>query len=261
MKWFISLLLPLIAHAGFSELDSSELYQYETKPDRVAKKSASTVRKSSRMDELTKRLLVEDKRLAELLERQERHLIVRTKSDKITALSRFKGIILNSILATNSRAATFIVRLGSDANYLEGGELRCLGQSFDKRILSKCNLLVLDDAEYEVDIRLWDLDGAEGIISDYTYSGAEKSFLTSSFASFMSGVLDTAKDRIATPFGEVSRNNGKNKVLSGLMGVADNARDRVEASGQENLTVSFANSGKEVLVFFNQSLTLKPEGQ
>ena len=244
MKCLIFLLLPPIAFAGFSELDSNELYHYQEKTQKLETRKANPIRKSNRMDELAKRLIEEDQKLAELLRRQERSLIVRTKSDKITALSRFKGIILNSILATNSKSATFIVRLGSDANYLEGAELRCLGQSFDKRILSKCNLLVIDDEEYEVDIRLWDLDGAEGIISDYTYSGAEKSFLTSSFASFMSGVLDTAKDRIVTPFGEVSRNNGKNKVLSGLMGVADNAQDRVEASGQENLVVSFANSGK-----------------
>lgn len=258
MKWLL-LLFPITCLAGFNELDSNQLYHYAAKTKQAPVKPIVKSSSSSEMKRIAKKLLAQDQKLSELLERQDRKLIVRTKVDKITALSRLPGLVLNSILATNSKPATFIVRLEKSADYLAGAELRCLGQSYDKRILSKCDLLVLDEQEYAVDIALWDIDGAEGIIADYTYSGAEKSFLTSSFASFMQGVLDTARDRISTPFGEVTRSNGKNKVLGGLMGVADNTRERVARSGEENLSVSYLNSGKPVLVFFNQSLILSPK--
>ena len=54
---------------------------------------------------------------------------------------------------------------------------------------SRCDLLVWEDHEYQVDVELWDLDGAEGIIAHDYYSGEEKTFITSSFASFFQGVL------------------------------------------------------------------------
>ena len=103
------------------------------------------------------------------------------------------------------------------------------------------------------------MDGAEGVIADYFYSGEEKTFLTSSFASFLQGVLSVAQDRVSTPFGNVTRDNAKNKVMGGLMGVASNVRDKVENSGEKNLTISYVNSGKEVLVFFNESLKMGKE--
>jgi hypothetical protein len=118
---------------------------------------------------------------------------------------------------------------------------------------------VTEDSEFKVDVKVWDLDGAEGIIADYTYSGEEKAFLTSSFASFFEGVLDAAKDRIITPFGEATRNNEKNKVLGGLTGIAQSANELVRESGEKNLSVAFVNAGKEVLIFFNQSLSLTKE--
>jgi len=72
----------------------------------------------------------------------------------------------------------------------------------------------------------------------------------------MSGALDAAKDRIITPFGEVTRTSGKNKVLSGLTGVADNARAEVAKNGQDSQIVSYAQAGKPVVIFFNKSLIL-----
>ncbi len=259
MKWIFCLIFPGIALAGFSEAPKSELYQYQkSKRKTIHKKTGKRIKKNN-LDSSLRKLMEEDKKIAELLKRQEKSVIVRRTEDKIIALTRVKGILLNSVLAMNVKPSKFIVRLSSDNSELEGGEIRCLGHSFEKRVPAHCNLLVLDEKEYQIDVDIWDLDGAEGIIADYYYSGEEKTFLTSSFASFLEGVLDVAKDRVTTPFGEVTRNNAKNKVLGGLVGVAGNVKSKVSESGEKNLTISYVNSGKELLVFFNQSLNLNKE--
>ena len=159
----------------------------------------------------------------------------------------------------NTHPAKFIVRLSGDNELISAGELRCLGYSYEKRVPARCDLLVVEGIEYQVDVDIWDLDGAEGIIADYFYAGEEKAFLTSSFASFMQGVLDVAKDRITTPFGNTTRPNAKNKVLGGLMGVAENAQTKVLESGEQNLQIAYINSGKKILAFFNQALNLTQE--
>lgn len=260
MKWITLLLLPVHVSAGFSELDSSDLYQYQKpqihKVDKVQIKHAAPRPSSNKMDALAKKILEEDRKLTELLERSEKRLIVRTKEDKIVALTRVKGIMLNSVLATTSAPVSVLIRLDNSADHLAGAELHCQSVSAGRRIIGACDLMVLDEVEYPIKAKLWDLDGAEGIIADHVYTGEEKRFLSSSMAAFMSGALDAAKDRIITPFGEVTRTSGKNKVLSGLTGVADNARAEVAKSGQDSQIISFAQAGKPVVIFFNKSLTL-----
>lgn len=263
MRVILLLLIPCIAQAGFTELGDNDLYNYEhpLKQGRVRKLNKRLDKKSDKKGKLLNQLLEEDKKLFELLKRQEKNVIIRKKGEKVTALTRIKGTVLNSILAMNVKPSKFIVRLGDDNELLEGAEIRCLGYSFQKRVPAHCNLLVLDDEEFQVDVDIWDLDGAEGVIADYYYSGEEKAFLTSSFASFLQGVLDVAKDRITTPFGEVTRNNAKNKVMGGLMGVAGNVKDKIQESGEKNLSIAYVNSGKDVLVFFNKSLKMNKRGQ
>lgn len=244
------LLLTLLSfnlYAGFSDLSSTEAYLYkEEKPLRIKK-----VRKTIKRDNL-KDLMAADLKIAKLLKELESRKI---KTPRIIALTRTKGILLNSVLAMNVRPSTFIVRITAH-KLLKGGELRCIGLSFEKRIPSRCNLLVLKEKEYEVDVALWDLDGANGIIADYLYSGEEKAFLTSSLASFFSGVMSAAKDRIITPFGEVARTNAKNTALSGLSGISNNAVNVLDRSGDKKLSIAYVNSGKKVLIFFNQSFNL-----
>src|SRR5690606_37378633 len=160
MKWLILLILPTLVSAGFSELDSSELYQYKTPPaaqtDKVQVKRAAPKRAASnRMDILAKKLLEEDKKLTELLERSEKRLIVRTKEDKVIALTRVQGIALNSIVATTNKASRVIIRLDDSADHLAGAEIRCHALSAGARILGDCDLLVLDEVEYAIKAELW----------------------------------------------------------------------------------------------------------
>ena len=260
MKWLVVLLLlHSNAHAGFSEIPTSNRYQYQ-KP--VSKKTQKkTVRKSKKnqLDELALSLAKKDQEILELLKKSEKRVIVRKKEEKITALTRERGILLNSVLAMNVKPSKFIVRISSESSDLNGAELRCFGFSFEKRVPSQCDLLVMDGKEFNVDVDIWDLDGAEGIIADYYYSGEEKTFLTSSFASFLGATFDVAKGGVSSPFGTLNQNTAKNKIMDSLSNIATNAKNRIIESGEKNLTISYVNSGKEVLVFFNKSLKLNGE--
>lgn len=253
-------LISSIGHAKLIGLPEDQAFEYEFK--RKIKKSAAMTsskkrpaKRNRRLDELLEKLEKNDSEMARILERNNNKVIVKKSEDKLQALSRLKGMLLNSILATNIKPTTILIRLEKQ-EYFEKAQIRCQGISFGKRIQAKCDLLVTPDNQYKIDGQLWDVDGAEGIITDQFYSGKEKAFLTSSFASFFEGVLDGARDKIVTPFGETARVNAKNKVLGGLMNVAGNASDLIKESSEKNLQVGLVNSGKEVVVFFNKQVKL-----
>ena len=203
------------------------------------------------------RTLVErEDKLMKLLKRQRETLIVKKTSDTVPALTRLDGILINSILAANDRPATFIVRIDSGNHSLEGAELKCAAMAPERRVLSRCDLLVINGKEHAVDARIWDADGG-GILPDKYWSGEEKSFLTSSFAAFLGGVWDAARERVAGPFGAVTKQNGKNTILQGLTRTSRNAQNLISENGRKNRSVSFVNPGRRIKVFFNKSFKLK----
>jgi hypothetical protein len=254
MKW-IFLILSANAFAGFSSMENSYDYKFE---DRVSQKRSAPKRikkKSSNVDQLLKKIEDSDKAISSILESNKKRVIVRRGSDSLKALSRIRGTLLNSVLATNKKTTTLVIKM-SENEFFDQAEIRCHGLSFGKRVQGNCDLLVTDEKEYQVNAELWDLDGAEGIITEQFYSGEEKEFLTSSFTSFFEGVLSATKDRLVTPYGEVDRKNGKNQVLSGLIGVASNANGKIKESADKNLQIALVNSGKEVFIFFQRSVKL-----
>ena len=256
-----------LSFAGFSELPEDNLYQYKKRPSsqRFQNNKNKTVivrkkrgrNKKNKIEKRLKKIMEEDKKIMDLLAQQEKGLILRKSDNKILALTRVPGLLLNSIVAMNIKPSQFVVKIDSNIEEIHGGEIRCLGHGFERRVLANCDLLVVDDQEFKVDLDIWGIDGAEGITADYYHSGEEKAFISSSFASFLEGVLDSTKDRIMTPFGETNRNNAKNKIMGGLMGVAQNVRSKINQAGEQKLSISFVNSGKKVIIFFNKTLNLE----
>lgn len=242
--------------ASFVLLPEKDLYQYQGSTSKKISGKRKTKKKSS-IEKNLKIIMERDKKIMELLKRQEDSLIIRKKSDKIIALTRLKGMVLNSVIASNLTPTKFVVRIdeGGDVE----GELGCVAHAFERRILGHCNLLVMDEEEFKVDISIWGLDGAEGVIADKIYSGEEATFISSSFAAFLQGVLDASKDRIMTPFGETTRSNAKNKISGGLLNIADNVKNRIIESGNKVIKMNFINSGKRVVLFFNKTLDLIKE--
>jgi len=253
-KW-VCIFFPLSCYAGFSALENS--YDYKLKEDvKVIKSSSKKIKKKGDdVDSLLKSIEASDKSIADLLKNNEKKVLVRKRDDHLSSLTRLKGTLLNSVLATNKRGTTLIIKI-SENDFFDDAEVRCSGLSFGKRVIAKCDLVVSEEKEYQILAELWDLDGAEGIIADQFYDGSEKEFLMSSFSSFFEGVLGATKDRLITPYGEVDKNNSKNQVLSGLMGIADNVNSKVKDSSEKNLQIALINSGKEVFIFFQKKVKL-----
>ncbi|OFZ43334.1 MAG: hypothetical protein A2485_13500 [Bdellovibrionales bacterium RIFOXYC12_FULL_39_17] len=167
------LVVPYLAFAGYGSSSSSSEYKYkeeiELAPSVQAPKSSKSHKKSgkTKVSGLMSDLLSSEKNIEALLLSQEKNLIVRKSDDSVRALTRVKGVVLNSILAMNIKPTTFIVKIADSASDLDGAELRCLGMSFEKRVPAQCDLLVTNDGEFKTDVKVWDLDGADGIIADY----------------------------------------------------------------------------------------------
>ena len=253
---YLLILISSNAIAGFSDVDSA--YQYEIKDEKPKVKKVVRRKKQrsnlSNLSKLLKDLEAQDAEIANILKNSEKRIIVKKSKAKLKALTRLEGILLNSALATNNSTVTLVIRL-IENQYFSDSEIRCESTSFGKRVIGKCDLVVGEN-EYKVNAELWDMDGARGLIADKFYDGAEKEFLTSSFAAFFSAAADAAKDRILTPNGEQALTNSKNKALSGILGVSENIRDRIQRSADKNIQVSLVNSGKPVLIFFNEGVEL-----
>ena len=256
------------AHAGLAELSEGERYQYKKSgPAKQrprsgqGKKTRPRVRRRGDANsKALKKLLEQDQKILDLLESSSQQLHIKRSEEKVVALKRVRGTLLNSVVAMNTTPTTFIVRI-DEGEGIEGAELKCQGQSFGKRVASRCSLMVANEREYPVEVEIWDLDGAQGIIADYVYSGEEKAFLSSSLAAFLQGTLGAAKDQVMTPLGETLRQNPKNQILEGLSNIAQNAREKIGQSGEGKLNIAYINAGKSVLVFFHQSLKLNQEVQ
>ena len=260
---FFFVFVSVSAHAGFVDLPQRELYQVESRQEarkgrRQKNRRKTRTKRKVRDDRALRELLEQDKKILELLEASSQGLIIKRSVEKINALARVRGTLLNSVVAMNTAPTTFIVRI-DERESIKGAELKCQGQSFGKRVISKCSLMVAEEKEYSVNVEIWDLDGAQGMIADYLYSGEEKSFLASSLASFLQGSLEATKTQVMTPLGEVTEKNARNQILNGLGSIAGNAKDKIAQSGDETLSIAYVNAGKSVLVFFHQSLELNQE--
>ena len=251
------ILLILISNSSFAGFSSSEkTYSYEFKDKKVKQtKKRVRKRKSNELDSLLLKLSKNDEDIQKILENNEKRILVRKSDDSLMALTRLRGVLLNSIIATNRKPTTLMIRL-DDNEYFDDAKVRCHGLSYGKRVLGDCNLIVSGNQEFDVTAMLWDLDGAEGVLADQFYDGSEKEFLTSSFASFFEGVLQASKDTFATPYGQFDTNSQKNQSLSGLKAIASNANKKIKQSGNQNLQVALVNSGREVIVYFDKRVKL-----
>lgn len=243
----ILVILPLLF--SFTQLEQRYDYSFDL-PKKVRK-----VKRKSKLDGLLKRLNESDLKINSILENNQKRVILMKSSNKLNALTRLKGVLVNSVLSTNHKASTVLVKL-LDNEFFEDAELRCLGVNYSKRVVANCDLIVSESKSYQIDANLWDLDGSEGIRPDEYYTGEEKEFLSSSLSNLLEGFANGVKDTVLTPFGDVNRKSIRNQVLSGVSSIASGVKSKIKESDEKNLTVSLINSGREVTIFFNKEVIL-----
>ncbi len=247
------LMFSLNTFAGLSLSSGSYNYSFESKTKKSVRKKSRN--RTSKVDKLLSELSSRDKQIYELLLNNQKNMNVSSSENKVRPLTRIRGILQNSVLATNRKQSKMIIKLVEN-EYFEEAKVRCIGVSGGKRILAKCNLIIDSTKDYEIEGELWDTDGADGIVSDEYYDGSEKEFLTSSVASFFQGVLQASKDTFVTPYGRFAQKSNKNSALSGLESIASNVNSKIKESGEENIQVSLLNSGREVILYFDKEVKI-----
>lgn len=261
MKTLLKLIFILStdSFASFSQLPKDKAYVYEDREVRsrkVVTKKMGISKRSSNTDSLLRTIKESDQKLIDLIRQNESSLIIKKDHPKIRSLSRFKGEIVNSVMAYSTTPTVFIVKTNDKALDLEG-ELRCFGITYQKRVNASCNLLVTEEFEYQVDVQIWDLDGSRGLIADKYYDASEKNFLTSSVSSFFQAILHANKEMITTPYGSQNIRGSKNTALSGLSSISKNASTTLADHASENIKISFIKKNREVIIFFNKKLDLE----
>ena len=99
--FFIALFILNTSQSGFQE------FVPERGVAPIIKKSP----KPSSLEKNLQRLIEQDKKIEQLLSSRRRGVLIKKKSEKVMALARFKGIVLNSIIAMNVRPSKFITQI------------------------------------------------------------------------------------------------------------------------------------------------------
>ena len=107
MRTFVILIFLILAtlslsakvFPGFSDLSDTELYQYKSKASQKKSQAVSSGphSKQNEMILLAKEILKQDRESAAILAAQAKTLNIRKKDDKIPALTRIHGVLLNSV--------------------------------------------------------------------------------------------------------------------------------------------------------------------
>lgn len=263
---FLLLLVTQISHAQLKFVKSNQ------EPNTVGEVKVQSLKLINSSIKKVKSKQIGSNKLAEILQQQNEKLdqvndllnklkkerpplLVKENHSKIRMLARYKAITIKSVVASNVAPGTMILRINENIDFDGVTELRCKAFPFEKRVRSKCDKMVIDEDEFDVDAEVLDLDGGDGIIADEWYESKEKEFLASSLASFLNGVSSASRSQIMTSIGSMPEQNTKNSVLAGLMGMTSNVSNAIQEDVQK-VTIGFLNSKKTVMVLFNQSVKL-----
>ena len=143
----------------------------------------------------------------------------------------------------------------ADGDYLpKGSRFSCKGVTKFKRVMSACNKLITpnDEEEFEVQVSLLNGDGSSGLKADEIYSGKEEYMASSIATAFSRGLIEVTTDRLASPYGELTINNRKNRLTNGVLSSLDETNEIMndEMKSKEPKAVIYA--GKPVLIYFQE---------
>lgn len=168
-----------------------------------------------------------------------------------------RGILLNSVVSTNLESP-LLVEVTSNDILPSKTLLSCKGVTKYKRVMAACDKLILPDKdeEYKVQVGLLNLDGSSGLKADEVYTGKEEYVAATIATAFSKGLIELKTERLASPFGELTANTAKNRVMNGLMNSLDETSDIMKNEMQSKEPKVFINSGRPVLIYFYERFKL-----
>lgn len=191
-----------------------------------------------------------NEKIRKLTERRGLRPHVIEKGLHIMPLDEFKGIILNSALVSNHQSEITVVSLERDGP-LQNAKLDCRGSVLRQRIKAYCSRIIWPDRVEDVRVLLRDgVDGVDAIKADEFWTGEEAEFLKASFATLAGGFFDSAKNRSRNDFGDVENAEAKNRLLEGLISVADDNTQKALGRTRQQQIVAVLEAGTKVTIQF-----------
>lgn len=162
-----------------------------------------------------------------------------------------KGILLNSVVSTNLESP-MLVEVADDSKLPSKTIFSCKGVTKYKRVLTACNKLIIadKDGEFEVEAGLLNLDGSAGLKPDEVYTGKEEYIAATIATAFSKGLIELKTDRLPTPYGELTVNTSKNRLMNGVLGSLDETSNIMKEEMQNKEPKVYVKAGRPVLIYF-----------
>lgn len=162
-----------------------------------------------------------------------------------------RGILLNSVVSTNLESP-MLVEVTDSSKLPEKTIFSCKGVTKYQRVMAACNRLIIPnkDEEFEIQAGLLNVDGSAGLKADEVYTGKEQYVAASIATAFSKGLIELQTDRLATPFGELTANTSKNRLMNGVMESMNETNNLMKDEMQNKEPKVYVKSGRSVLIYF-----------
>lgn len=164
-----------------------------------------------------------------------------------------KGVLLNSVVSTNLESPLLVEVLDGEA-LPSGTRFSCKGVTKLKRVMSVCNKLITpnDQEEFAVQVSLLNVDGSSGLKADEVYTGKEEYVAATVATAFSKGLIELNTERLASPLGELTVNNRKNRLANGVLNSLDETNDLMNSEMKSKEAKAYIKAGKPVLIYFQE---------
>ena len=177
---------------------------------------------------------------------------------EIPTLSRFMGEIDGNIFSMGQPVG-FKVSLKENTKFPPNSYLSCVGTQlvakYNYRLISKCDLLVTPDGEFNVEVGIKDIKKVDGIEANEAYTGDEEALLGEGATGILASLIDVKKDRIQTSIGFADVPNGKNAILNALLGGLSSANEKVKEHTDKRSVIMAIYDKTPVIVEFRRRFT------
>jgi len=164
-----------------------------------------------------------------------------------------KGVLLNSVVSTNLESPLLVEVLDGEA-LPSGSWFSCFGVTKFNRVTSACNKLNTpnDSEEFRVQVSLLNMDGTSGLKPDEIYTGKEEYVAATVATAFSKGLIELSTERMASPLGELTVNNRKNRLTNGVLNSLDETNELMNGEMKTKEAKAYIRAGKPVLIYFQE---------
>jgi len=262
MRFKKKVIYAFLFFSAFSSFaDESELKIIAPKAKRESlkvsrfKSKPKTIKRTNELDSAVKNLNLQGEKIENLLGKfQERSKVWDfTNQYDFKTGTVIKGVLLNSVVSTNLESP-LVVEVADGEALPKGSRFSCKGVTKFKRVMSACNKLITpnDEEEFEVQVSLLNGDGSSGLKADEIYSGKEEYMASSIATAFSRGLIEVTTDRLASPYGELTINNRKNRLTNGVLSSLGETNEIMNSEMKSKEPKAVIYAGKPVLIYFQE---------